>query len=537
MSTFSQAGFLCVVLACNTLLSIAQAQDYAGYGAFELYASDVDSKSIANVTADELTVRDANRQTTRYRRSTRYDTTDQKWIGYASREAQQVIRWPVSGAGRMQIGTLQNGQVQFDWSKMTIRSLQQTSPLGSNGEVMPPGINGPQQQFPKPGDALLPQTAVNLPQATAMHLSVGGASNDQQFLTLINEQQIGFANQATTAEAAWYITPVSQNVVRLQQRSQNRWLAIGMQSNVANNAFGNRTGNRRQGGFGNGAFPRGGSFGGGGGFRSTAGLYPISLSPIHNGADQLWRIQNIASGGYCFESVQYPGMSLTCMPGVGLSLQPMTYDPWQIWNAQTPVFSLPTPQFRTVNQQVIPNAPLPPAAVRIVNSHADTLMILLADRRNPQKLQKLRIPAGGSERVQLERDSGATIMETVETLDPFGNWTQQEYRTPIPPNVLYDISVYEEFLQSIAIDRTGKSPSPIEDVNYQPRSVGFFLVPAGEELPEISELDAYQIAEEAQNPGAVRRLSQRDLEKKSSTASPDPLKDLLNQFQKQRTAF
>jgi hypothetical protein len=122
-------------------------------------------------------------------------------------------------------------------------------------------------------------------------------------------------------------------------------------------------------------------------------------------------------------------------------------------------------------------------------------------------------------------------------MDAFGNWNQQQYNTPIPPTVLYDISVYEEFLQSIAIDRTGKSPNPIEDVNYQPRSIGFFLVPPGDELPEVAEIDAYRIAEDSQNPGAVRRLNPRDLQKNNATPSADPLRELLNKFQKQRAAF
>jgi hypothetical protein len=208
-----------------------------------------------------------------------------------------------------------------------------------------------------------------------------------------------------------------------------------------------------------------------------------------------------------------------------------------MWWPSTPAFALPQPQMRTVQQQVISNPPLPPAEVIIANSHSDALLVLLADRRNPTKPQKMKVAAGGSERVQMERDPGATIVETIETLDGFGNWQTHQFTTPIPPNVLYDISVYEEFLQSIAIDRTGKSPNPIEDVNYQPRSIGFFLVPAGDDLPQVSEMDVYHIALDEQNPGAVRRLSQRDLERSSNAPATDPLKDLLKQFQKQRGAF
>ena len=122
-------------------------------------------------------------------------------------------------------------------------------------------------------------------------------------------------------------------------------------------------------------------------------------------------------------------------------------------------------------------------------------------------------------------------------MDAFGNWNQREFNTPIPPTVLYDMSVYEEFLQSIAIDRTGTSPNPIEDINYQPRSLGFFLVTPGAELPDGAEIDAYRVADDSQNPGAVRRLSPRDFQKTNAAPETDPLKDLLNKIQKRRASF
>ncbi len=364
----------------------------------------------------------------------------------------------------------------------------------------------------------------NLPSMTAMHLSVG-TNNDRQFLSMRDGNQFGLANQASGVDTAWYITPVSDNIVRLQKRYQNDWLAIGLGNAPDGIARSSRLNHQ------NGAF-------GGGGRRRSNSAFPISLLPINNGADQLWRIQTIqGNGGYCFESVLYPGMGLTCIPNQGLSLQNITYDPWQVWWPQTPTFVLPQPQFRTVQNQIVPNPPLRPISAKITNSHSDTLLVLVADRRHTQTIQKLRIPSGGSERIQLDRDSGGTIVATVETMDAFGNWNQRQFNTPIPPAVLYDMSVYEEFLQSIAIDRTGTSPNPIEDINYQPRSIGFFLVPPGAELPDAAEIDVHRIAVDSQNPGAVRRLNPRDLQKPNAAPATDPLKNLLNKFQKQRAAF
>ena len=102
----------------------------------------------------------------------------------------------------------------------------------------------------------------------------------------------------------------------------------------------------------------------------------------------------------------------------------------------------------------------------------------------------------------------------------------KQFVTQIPPAPIYDLSVYEEFLQSIAIDRTGTSPNPIEDVNYQPKSIGWLPLPPGAALPARGQIDAYEDAKAANNPGAVRRFDPRSLEKPS--AQPDPLKAILD---------
>jgi hypothetical protein len=515
------------------------AQSPSNAESYELVAAGL--RSLARISANELAIQDAAGNVTRYQRSPRYDSEDKQWIAYSSRQAQQVIRWPANHSGRMQIGSLQSDSISFAMSKMQIRAIVTDAPPSDSREVLPPGVGSPLSPQRRPGMADASQSGLldgmgSMPPITAVHLAAGN-TNERQYLSMRGGNQWSFVSRASDMDAAWYITPVANNVVRLQQQRGNDWMAIGLGRTTGSELLQSRTPQRRLGGFGNGAFPRGGSFGGGGGFRNSTDMMALSLYPIHNGADQLWHIVNLPSGGYCFESVLYPGMGLTCMPNQGLFLQPISYDPWQVWWPQTPVFPIPKPQYRSVQQQVVPNPPLPPANVQITNTHTDTIILLLADRRNSQQPQTIRIPAKGAERVQLDRDAGATIIESIETMDTFGNWRQQQFTIPVPPSVLYDISVYEEFLQSIAIDRTGKSPNPVEDVNYQPRSVGFFLIPPGEELPEQADLDAYRIADDAQNPGAVRRFSKRELERNNAPATTDPLKDLLNQFQKQRGAF
>jgi hypothetical protein len=490
------------------------------------------SRSMASLNPQELSIRDAAGQTTIYQRLQRYDTPDGSYIGYGSRAAQRVIQWPTANSGNMRIGTLRNGQIEFAPSRMTV-----TRPNPTGGSFAP-GNSGAWNR----GDYGTPYS--NFPNANAgpIHgglsssgLSSGGLNNSSPvaggldpdgmvavqlaagdsgqrlFLKASRPGQVSLVQQADQLDSAWYITPVGQDMVRVQQYIGGNWYALGVDDRAL------------------------GVGGMAGGMNSRAS---IRFSSLGSSVNQLWRIQNFNGGGYCFESVWMPGFGLTCDPRNGLWLQPITWSPWQIWWPQQPVFSLPAPQYRVSSDQIVPNQPLPPVSLRVANTHTDTLLVLLADRRNPSQPRKLRIPAGGSETVTLERDAGATVIQTVEIMDAFGNWNRDQYQIPVPPAVLYDMSVYEEFLQSIAIDRTGKSPSAIEDVNYQPRSIGFFLLPAGAALEDRSVIDAYRAADDSKNPGACRKLSPRDFPSSSSQVAPrDPLKDLLQQLQGRRGAF
>ncbi|MCU0718205.1 MAG: hypothetical protein MUC83_00760 [Pirellula sp.] len=490
---------------------------------FELSAPGLDKPSIAILSDEDLIITDPSGTQNVYLRSNRYDTQDGMWIGYGSREAKQVIRWPASNKGPMQIGTLREGNIQFTTSRMKVSQLvrkednpritKQTQgkivPILPESGIEPPGMELnllTPSQVPKPSSQQSSATGFDGVSVLPMHFSVGPDST-RQFLSLRGSDQFGLVPRATDISSAWYVAPVGNGLFRLQQQIGNQWLAIGVDGRLR------------------------------GGARMAPGTrHPVTLFPISNNIGQLWRINPFQSG-YCFESVHFPGMALTWNNPAGLFLQPIVYDPWQVWYPQQPVISLPPPQFRSVQQQVVPNPELPPIDLILQNNHRDEVLVLLADRRMPDNPQKIRIPAGKSESVSIQRDAGATIVESIEVMDLAGNWSQQQYTTPIPPSVLYDISVYEIFLQSIAIDRTGKSPNPIEDINMQPRSIGFFLVPPGDTLREGSGLDVYRVANDAKNPGAVRRLSPRDLKQGEVNGDQDPLRAILKQFQKQRAAF
>ena len=464
------------------------AQEY-----FALKVPGTQTESTARISSEELVVRDQAGQTTVYSRLRRYDTPDGQFIGYGSREAQRVIQWPTSNQGNLRIGTLKNGQIEFAPSSMAVLAMD---PANS---------------------ARLPQEGANRDISKTVLLSAGQAGS-RLFMRAGRQGQLQLVPnapngaQADDAQGAWMITPVGGDMVRIQQSIGNQWLALSIDPQQAGN-------------FGNGVLAQ------------PAQRSQVRLVGINNSVAHCWRLQQF-NGGSCFESVSMPGFGLTCVPNSGLWLQPILYSPWQVWWPQQPTFALPQPSYRVVNEQIVSNPQLPPVSLRIANTHSDGLLVLLADRRNSAAPKRLRIPQGGSEIVVLERDSGATVTQTVEWADSFGNWDRREIQIPVPPVVLYDLSVYEEFLQSIAIDATGKSPNVIEDVNYQPRSVGFLLLPAGEQLQDNSVIDVYPAAADSQNPGAVRRLAPSDYNRSSSQPVPkDPLKDLLDQLQSKRGAF
>ena len=508
--------FLCSI--CFALCSIASEGNAQSVFVLKIpdgqYSSVSQNQSIASISDEQLVVQDAAGGVTTYTRLRRYDTPDGQFIAYASREAQRVIQWPVANRGAMRIGTLQNGRIEFSQSRMSVFSADSDVGQGL-------GNRSPNEQ-----PMVFDEGHVGSPAGYPSMLLATGDPNSRSFLranwsqggAVASGGGVQFVSQANDPQAAWMITPVGGDMVRVQQAVGNQWAALGVDPRDIQ-------------GFGNGVLAQRGA------------RAQIRFSAVNNSVSQLWRIEQQFGGGYCFESVAMPGLGMTCIPNQGLWLQPLVYSPWQIWWAQQPSFTVSMPQYRIANEQIVPNPPLGPISLRVANTHSEAIVVLLADRRNPNAPRKLRIPAGGSEVLVLERDSGATINQTTEFVDGFGNWDRREYQIPVPPVVLYDVSVYEEFLQSIAIDRTGKSPNVIEDINYQPRSVGFLLLPPGDQLQDNSVLDVYRAAADSKNPGAVRKLSPSDYNNSSSSKpssavpSSDPLNDLLKQLQGKRGAF
>lgn len=243
--------------------------------------------------------------------------------------------------------------------------------------------------------------------------------------------------------------------------------------------------------------------------------------------EQLWRVTPARSrpGAIRLESFAYQGNFLAGDANTTVSLQSWSRSPSQLWyfdNAPPPP-TIAIPIQKLVQQSTKPNPPLEPVVARFVNSNRNELLIRIGELRTGTS-NDITIPAGGRREVEIQRDAGATFTERYDVIGPTGVILSQEFTTQVPPSILYDVSVYEKFLQSIAIDRTGKSPNPIEDINYQPKSVGYFVIPPGSQF-RGGDVDVFRQAQQANNPGGVRRIDPNTFNQPGERS--DPLEDVL----------
>ncbi|MEZ6074296.1 MAG: hypothetical protein R3C56_01085 [Pirellulaceae bacterium] len=134
---FTALQFSGWLLGCCLLsATVARAQEQ-----FELVAPQRSASSKATITATELRVVGADGQVTVYSREPRFDSTGGEWIGYFSRNANQVLRWPSINRGNMQIGAVNGGNVQYRYSQMSIRSIGQFPERVVDRPVLPPTIH------------------------------------------------------------------------------------------------------------------------------------------------------------------------------------------------------------------------------------------------------------------------------------------------------------------------------------------------------------------------------------------------------------
>ena len=237
-----------------------------------------------------------------------------------------------------------------------------------------------------------------------------------------------------------------------------------------------------------------------------------------------------ADGSLLIENAAVPGRVLAGGRDGIVSLESISAAESQRWRAvaHRPVAGF-RPAMRTISREVRPNPAIQPANIELKNRHENELWVLIEDRRPGGQKQRVKIPAKESVRVALDRDPGATVVEAYELLTPGGFYERQEFVTELPPAAFYDLSVYERILQSITIDRLGNKPNPIQEVNYQPKSLGWFPLPPADFIKDGS-LDVYTLAREAKNPGGVRRLELEFWQPAKS--KKDPLQEILDEVQR-----
>ncbi len=454
--------------ACRALIVASSMLVMAGWVVaqeeFELVVPSTNIVSRAARTAGTLQITDSSGAVTVYRREPRYDTIGRDYLAYYSQGARQAILWPRDNRGALQIGEpTPGGDFAFRESQMRIRPM---APVGPIGAIDP--------------DIYYRLTSQD---ARAARLCLGVDRDGRAVM----------APAADVATQEWRLVEAGQGYYRLQCPGGGRRSSLGVYD---------------------------------GGYRARLGR---TTNDIH----QLWRLSPVGRhpGSYRLTNAcdDFLGRSLAGARHGAVTLAPIRARPEQFWILErlTPIPSAILAAHRTTSRQLTPNPPLAPARVEMANTHSKELWVLVTDLSDPVHSLQLKIPPGQSQTVSLARDPGATLVEVCEVASPYGTIQREEFVTPLPPAVLYDVSVYELILQSISIDRTVPG-GRLDGTNYSPKSVGRFIVPPGAAL-EDGRVDVYQDARRRNNPGDVRRIDPREW--KDDPQAEHPVDALLREFQ------
>lgn len=461
-------------------ICLALAISHAASGqTFDLSVPGSPIRSIAQIDVNRLTIIDAQGAASTYVRDRQFDTSG--YLGFSSTVLQQTIRWPASGSGRMQIasGGSRTGAIAFRASQMVIAP-----------RLAVPGTSAPPRGgIAAPGVAATPEsTPSNDPRSVYRIESAMGAGSVLAATPRAGER-IYLGNWRTDVhEAEFRFLPTDNGYVQMVSYHDEN-LAVGIASTNAGNFGDAMLFDRRLGGRHGMEFR---FVPGDGGFmtiemrqdrdfvieldnRPSNLAAKVRVGTRHGLQNQLFRLVRVAS----------PTGNM--LPPAGLP----------------PVVS-PPPR-AVVSQTVVPETPLEPVMVELYNSHAKEIWVLVTDFRDPNKPQRLKIPANKSKTVEFDRDAGSRIESLHEVRLPGGGIARERRTAAVAPKPLYEISVYELIAQSTYIDRTRPGTAP--EIDHAPRSVGSFVVPA---TFQGGRSDIYQAARRQNNAGGVRRLNLED---------------------------
>ena len=210
----------------------------------------------------------------------------------------------------------------------------------------------------------------------------------------------------------------------------------------------------------------------------------------------------------------FPGAPIACAPAVGtvFTIDPLGRLVCANWtgSAWSTGYAMPqlayTPQL--ISREFIPDAPLPPASVTLINSGTDPLLVQIVDLFNPRQPAEEKIPVGGELEVSLARESGGTLEEVSLIPGPGGVLTEQTASHPIPAPQRFTLVLWsDKETYKVLPFRNAKKGAPKSVTEGFSRrsqvSQGVIPVAPGELLRDGEQLDLVQIAKRLKNPGAV----------------------------------
>lgn len=213
----------------------------------------------------------------------------------------------------------------------------------------------------------------------------------------------------------------------------------------------------------------------------------------------------------------FTGAPIAGAPGVGtfFTVDPLGRLISAKWNGKgwTTAYALlmlaRAPQL--VSREVVPNPPLPPASVSLINNGPDPLVVQIVDRFDPRQPPEETITAGGKLVVQMARDSGATLEEVFLVPGPGGVLQEQKESHAIPPEQRYTLTVWsdKETYKVLPFKgaKKGAPKSVTEGFSQRTQvSLGVIPIPAGELLRDGEQLDLVQITQRLKNAGAVNQF-------------------------------
>lgn len=447
---FAASALLLVVLVGSTT-SIAASK-------FELYNPKTRKSSFAVVTDASMTVTDATGRVFVYKRNRKLDLR-RGYHAYTNTKLRQAIRWPIGGKGQMMIARLAFGLVRFKPADMQIRIPK----AAAGGKPGGPATTISEKTYYRLSNAAWPKgraLGAGVKMATQMQIAGKFESQNWRFVAAGKGMK---------------------GVVRIINEEYGPAYSLGIDPATAKPVLEKASKVKRQ-------------------------LWMLTTAP-----GPTFRLINAALPGYSLDS--------------SITMKTTAKKPSQRWTLvathrigggktgpgkRPGVGGRPRPRFpvrKLLTDRFIPNLPLKPVKVSFVNRHRKMIWALVSDARNPRKPLRLKIPVGKSSTATLDRDSGGVHIRTYRVEFADGLVKTETLRKSIPPQLLYDVSVYEMHPQRVVLDIRTKKP---KQITYSPKSVGVFPVPPGAATKAGRAFDTYNDARSEKNTGAVRRIDMKE---------------------------